>query len=206
MTDIIIATSNKHKISEFKKIFSAFEILVDGLPDGVNFTTPEENGCSFSENADIKANYYSTLLNYPVIADDSGLCVDSLGGQPGVYSSRFAGPKSNDTDNIMKLLELMKDLNTEAERVAHFRCALSLALKGKIIARSSGKVTGYILQEPSGFGGFGYDPVFYYKPYEKTFAELPEELKNQISHRHNAVKKMLNAGLLNGKIQVKGGT
>lgn len=202
--EIIIASSNKHKVLEYKKIFNASGIEVQGLPEGMNFEPPEENGNSFSENADIKARYYSALSDTWVLADDSGLCADMLDGKPGIYSSRFAGPDATDRDNVNKLLELMKNLNSPGERKACFICCISLARKGKIIKKTTGKVTGYILNEPAGTGGFGYDPVFFYKPFKKTFAEIPDEAKNQISHRFRASKKLVNFILKNINIRDHG--
>jgi XTP/dITP diphosphohydrolase len=190
LVKIIIASLNKHKVFEFKQIFYPFGIGVNGLPEGRNYVPPPENGKTFSENADIKAIYYSSLIDDFVLADDSGLCVESLHGKPGIYSSRFAGPDARDEDNTSKLLDLMRNIQLPELRKACFKCFLSLARKGQIIRRTNETVRGHILKEPCGKGGFGYDPVFYYKRFNKTFAEIADELKNQISHRYRASKKM----------------
>ena len=190
MKKIIIATSNKHKVAEFKLIFGELGIEVEGLPEGKFFSTPEEDGTTFEENADKKALHYSKELEDYVLADDSGLCVEGLQGEPGIFSSRYAGPKAKDGDNIRKLLEKMSPLQDRAARKAFFFCSLSLARKGIIIKRTWGKVSGSILKETLGVGGFGYDPIFYYKPLKATFAEIPDSGKNKISHRARASRKM----------------
>ena len=184
---ITLATTNLNKVFELHKIFEPSGILLKGLETRI--PPPEENGKSFQENADIKALYYSRFLDHFVLADDSGLCVDALDGAPGIYSSRFASPDAKDADNIQKLLKSLAGVEWKQRR-AHFVCALSLALGGKVIRRYSGKVDGLILEEEAGKGGFGYDPVFFYSRFGKTFAEMTREEKNSVSHRFRAARKM----------------
>ena len=184
---ITLATTNLNKVSELQKIFEPSGILLKGLQ--IKVAPPEEDGKTFQENADLKALYYSRVVDHCVLADDSGLCVDFLKGAPGIYSSRFASPKATDGDNIRKLLESLKGVES-GHHSAHFICALSLAFKGRIIKRYTGKVRGLILEAPAGTQGFGYDPVFYYPSFKKSFAEMTREEKNSVSHRFRAARKM----------------
>ncbi len=189
VTALTLASSNHHKISEFQKIFSGFGIELQGLPEKLNLTVPEENGKSFSENADLKAKHYSLRLPGLVLSDDSGLCVDALDGQPGIHSARFAGADANDQSNVLKLLSLLPPTDPET-RSAHFTCALSLASEGKILHRTEGRVSGLIVSAVRGLQGFGYDPAFFYPPLQKTFAEISSEEKCRLSHRFHASKAM----------------
>lgn len=184
---ITLATTNLNKVSELQKIFKPCKILLKGLQ--VRVPPPGEDGRTFQENADLKALYYSRFVDSCVLADDSGLCVDFLKGAPGIYSSRFSSEKATDEDNIRKLLESLRGVESP-KRKAHFVCALSLAFKGRIIKRYTGRVNGLILEAPAGTQGFGYDPVFYYPPFRKSFAEMTAEEKNSVSHRFRAAKKM----------------
>lgn len=185
---IILATTNLHKLEEFQNIFKTFGIHVEGIQKGLNIPSPQENGNSFLENSDIKAIYYSGFFEDLVLADDSGLCVDILNGAPGVFSSRFAGNNAGSNDNNLKLLKMM--LKENKYRNAEFVCSLSLALKGKVIKRVMGEVKGVILKELKGEDGFGYDPLFYYEPLEKTFSEMNQTEKNKVSHRYHASKNI----------------
>jgi len=149
----------------------------------------EENGSTFEENAIIKAKALYEYINNPeyiVIADDSGLCVDYLNGEPGIYSARFSG--GNDAENRKKLLDLLQDVPTE-KRSAHFNCTITLINNGNSTI-FEGICNGMITEKESGENGFGYDSLFFYPELNKTFAELSAEEKNQVSHRANAVKKM----------------
>ncbi|EKD26719.1 MAG: Nucleoside-triphosphatase [uncultured bacterium] len=189
MIKLVLASSNKNKILEFKEIFRQFDIDIIGLSD-LSFhqsESPEENGQSFRENADIKSRFYSKVIYNYVLADDSGLCVDSLNGSPGIFSARFAGVNATDELNNQKLLN---DMRLIVNRSAKFVCALSLAYKGNTICNSYGEVRGDILKEVKGISGFGYDPIFYYPHLHKTFAELSFEQKTKVSHRFHAGKDM----------------
>jgi XTP/dITP diphosphohydrolase len=188
---ILIASSNLHKVKEFQEIFLQFDIRVTGLPKTPVLVSPVENGTTFSENADIKSVYYSQhFKDQWILADDSGLCVDSLKGEPGVFSSRFSGRGANADQNNSKLLSLMAQYASASQRVAKFVCCLSLSRNGKVVKKTTGMVRGFILHSPSGEKGFGYDPLFYYSPVKKTFSEMNDQEKNKISHRFRAVRKL----------------
>ncbi len=187
MKEIIFATSNKHKVQELQNIFTSIKVLISSLNDDIKYPVPIENGASFTENADIKALHYSKKTSSYILADDSGLCVDVLQGEPGIYSARFAGDNATDLDNNLKLLKMMKGAS---KRDAYFISAFSLALEGEIIARTIGKVKGVILKEISGKEGFGYDPLFFYPPLNSSFAEMTNIQKNSVSHRYHASVKM----------------
>jgi XTP/dITP diphosphohydrolase len=147
----------------------------------------EENGTTFDENASAKALYYSGFTTKPVLADDSGLEVDALQGAPGVYSARYAGPNATDEDNNNLLL---RELGHATHREARFVCALALAQGGRILTKARGVVEGVILAAPRGSGGFGYDPLFFYPPLNRSFAELTPQEKFQVNHRGNALREL----------------
>jgi len=149
-----------------------------------------ENAPTFAENAAGKALHYSRHCDGLVFADDSGLVVPALGGAPGVYSARYAGPQATNSQRIEKLLREMRG-KTGAERTAYFVCAIALAERGRALAIVTDRVDGEILEAPRGSGGFGYDPVFYFPALGKTFAEIPTEEKNQRSHRGKAFRRLL---------------
>ena len=186
---IAVASGNTHKIKEIGEMLSLDGVTFISMKEAGVTTDIEENGTTFAENAMIKAETVCKLTGLPAIADDSGLCVDALDGAPGIYSARFAsenGHNATDADNVAKLLALLKDVPTE-KRTARFMCAMAAAFPdGRRIA-VEGKVEGRITDKVYGEGGFGYDPVFYYEPFGKTFGEASGEDKNTVSHRHNAI-------------------
>lgn len=151
-------------------------------------TEPEETGASYLENAVLKARFYSQVTGLPALADDSGLEVDALDGQPGLYSARFAGHDTPHSYKIQKVLELLTEV-PEPERTARFRCVAALVWPGNegqpVV--SEGVVEGTIARVPAGEGGFGYDPIFWMQDHGKTMAELPETTKNRLSHRAKAL-------------------
>lgn len=158
-----------------------------------------EDAPTFAENAAGKAVHYSQRLDGGLLfADDSGLVVPALGGAPGVRSARYAGEHATDAQRIEKLLNELRG-KTGMERAAHFVCAIALAELGRMMAVVTARVDGVILEEPRGSGGFGYDPVFYFSAMNKTFAEMLQEEKNQISHRGKAFRKLLSSMRLPGK-------
>lgn len=180
----VIASGNKHKIEEIKTILQSeltCEISVISMKEAGFTDDIEENGETFFDNAYIKANALKSEAWF-AIADDSGLSVDALDGAPGVYSARFAGEPCNDKNNNDKLLSLMENLPTE-QRTAHFVSVIACITPDGDCISALGKCSGTILTAPRGTGGFGYDPLFYYEPLDKTFAELTAEEKNSISHR-----------------------
>ena len=160
------------------------------LPEYERLPVYEEAAPTIAENAVGKALYYSRGAEGLVFADDSGLVVPALGGAPGVHSSRYAGPEGDAKKNIAKLLAALAG-KSGAERGARFVCILALARAGALLAVFSDAVDGRILDAPRGRGGFGYDPVFFHEPLGKSFAEMPREEKNRLSHRGRAFQKLL---------------
>lgn len=187
MNEIIIATKNKGKVKEFKQIFSQYRIRVKSLLD-LDHTIPtvEETGDTFTENARLKAEQISTLLNKPVLADDSGLVVDALDGRPGVYSARYAGEPTDDKHNYEKVLTELENI-PEKERTARFVCILALAIPGETTIFKEGICEGRIAKSAEGLHGFGYDPIFIPNGYDVTMAQLEANEKNKISHRYHAL-------------------
>lgn len=188
---LILATRNKGKIEEIKKIMEEFpEIEVIGCEDGyVRAPEVEEDGQTFYENAYKKAMTLAKYTGKLTLADDSGLEVDALEGRPGVLSARFAGEEGNDQANNQKLLKLLEGV-PEEKRTARFKCVIVLADWEGEVARAEGCCEGIILEEPRGANGFGYDPLFYLPQLGKTMAELSLEDKNQVSHRSRALSQM----------------
>lgn len=195
MRRLIIASNNKKKIKELKSIVEQLGWDVKSLADENIDIEVEEDGLTFEENAEKKAReIYEFLLNrgennFAVLADDSGLEVDYLNGAPGVYSARYAGEHGNDSKNNEKLLQELKNVKGK-ERKGRFVCAIALVNTDGKTNVVRGVAEGIILEQLSGEGGFGYDPLFYYEPAKKTFAELDANEKNKISHRANAIKKI----------------
>ena len=184
-----LATRNAHKTREFVEMLGADFALQD-LTGHPEIGDVVEDGLTFAENALRKALAVSRQLLGLVLADDSGLEVDSLGGAPGVFSARYAGAGASDEANRRKLLQEMAALGPDAARTAHFSCVLVLARAGEVLAISEGTVAGEIARQACGSGGFGYDPLFLPNEFSKTFAELPTATKNSISHRGRAVTQM----------------
>ena len=181
---IIAATKNKNKLREFGEILKGFEIISQEEA-GVDIDV-EETGTTFEENSYLKAKAIYDITGITTIADDSGLCVDALGGEPGVYSARYGGEGYDDKGRVQLLLKNMNDVPNE-ERTARFVCVITLVgNEGVLTAR--GECEGRIDYEPKGENGFGYDPVFYVDRFEKTLAEVTPEEKNSISHRGKALK------------------
>jgi XTP/dITP diphosphohydrolase len=186
MQNLLIATKNAHKTAEFRAVLSR-EWQVSDLCDYPQIASPEETGETFAENASLKALSASHVFSGWVLADDSGLEVDVLGGAPGVYSARYAGVGASDADNRLRLLRELSGFPDPAQRRARFRCVLALARAGHIVERFAGACEGRIQMQEAGAGGFGYDAIFVPEGYSASFGELPSELKNQISHRARAV-------------------
>lgn len=184
--DIVIATNNKNKVYEFKSLFGNDAIEFKTLQE-IGYTKDiVEDGMTFEENAIIKARTVSMDLGCIAISDDSGLEVDALGGEPGIYSARYAGTH-NDLDNNRLLI---KNLQGIENRKARYVCAICIYYPDGKYLVTRGTVEGEIHDEPKGENGFGYDPYFYIKEFNQTFAEVPLEKKNTISHRANAIRKM----------------
>ncbi|RZT22146.1 MULTISPECIES: XTP/dITP diphosphatase [Fictibacillus] len=186
---ILIATKNIGKVKEFQAMFKDFGIEVISLLDIKNSPDVEETGVTFEENAIIKAEAICSIMNIPVIADDSGLEVDALEGRPGVYSARYAGSEKSDEANMDKVLNELKEI-AEPNRTARFVCALAFARPDKKTFVVRGTCEGEILSERRGNEGFGYDPIFYLPRLDCSMAELSKEEKNNISHRAVALQKL----------------
>jgi len=188
------ATGNPGKLREFRlaaeELGPLQPVEIELLPNFHDLPPCVEDGETFGANAMIKASHYSRHCPGLLFADDSGLVVDALDGAPGVYSARFSGPDATDESNNRLLLEKMRGVEN---RAAHFVCLIALAQAGRIIGLYAGSVTGVILEEPRGSGGFGYDPLFYCPPLEQTFGELEDARKFSVSHRGQALRRLLRA-------------
>ena len=189
MKELLIATGNSGKMKEFAALFAESSIKLYSLKDFPDLVPAVEDGRTFKENALKKAAAASRQTGLCVIADDSGLCVDALDGRPGVLSARFAGEGSGDEANNLKLLQELIGVPKE-HRSAVFRCVIVYCTPTGLEAAFEGELRGFILERPSGRGGFGYDPVFMVPEYGKTVAELPIEVKNRISHRGKAAEDL----------------
>jgi len=191
-TKVYLASSNSGKLKEFSAIAAEIHSTIElALLPGFSQLVPfPEDAPTFAENAVGKALYAAAISSEAVCADDSGLVVPALGGEPGVRSARYAGPESTNTQNFARLLTALAG-KTKDERAAHFVCALAVARKGNALAVISNRVDGFILDAARGSGGFGYDPVFYFPALNKSFAELSSAEKNLHSHRGKAFRRLL---------------
>ena len=186
---LLIGSANRGKARELAQILEGLPWQVKSLVDFPAVSAPEETGTSFEENAILKARYYSTQLQLPCVADDSGLVVDALDGAPGVFSARYAGPNANDDANNAKLLQNLEDLVWH-ERSARFVCCAVFMAPGGEPHAETGTVEGHIAQACFGDGGFGYDPLFVPEGHDQTFGEMDQERKHKISHRGRALRKL----------------
>jgi len=183
MSYIVIASSNAHKVDEYRALLRDQDVELRSLADYPGFPGVEENGSTFAENASLKAAAVSKYCDAAAFADDSGLEVAALDGRPGIHSARYA---ENDAARRQKLLG---ELRGVTDRSARFVCVIAIAFNGEVIETFEGEVRGKILTEERGEGGFGYDPLFVPDTYDQTFGEMPQELKNRISHRAAAFRK-----------------
>ena len=184
---LIVATKNKGKLKEFREILSDTPWEVIGMEDAGVYIDIEENADTFEGNALLKAAQVMQRCGEITVADDSGICVDALGGAPGVFSARYAGDNATDLENNLTLLKVMEN---EANRSAKFVCAIAVARPSGETKILKGEFSGEIAYDMKGSGGFGYDCLFYLPEYKKTSAEIPAELKNKISHRAKALRKL----------------
>jgi XTP/dITP diphosphohydrolase len=193
MQQIVLASSNRGKVREINAILGGLDIEVVPQSD-FNVVDAEETGLSFVENAILKARNAAEHTGLPAIADDSGIEVDALRGAPGIYSARFAGPGASDSDNVDKLLDALKDVE-DAARTARFQCVMVFMRHAQdptpLICQ--GTWDGRILHAPQGESGFGYDPVFFVPTHNCRAAELTPQVKNSLSHRGQALRKLLTA-------------
>jgi len=184
---LVIATTNPGKTAEIRDVLEGFPIHIKNLGDFGPIPPVEEDGDTFDDNAYKKASFVAKVLGLPALADDSGLVVDALGGAPGVYSARYAGENATDEQRYIKLLHEMKG---KTNRKATFECVISIAVPPGPALTYEASCEGLITEEPAGDGGFGYDPVFYYPPLEKTFGQLTLEEKGRVSHRGKALQEL----------------
>lgn len=184
---LVIATRNRGKTAEIRDLLQGFPMEVQDLSDFGPIPEVEEDGQTFDENAYKKSSFTARVLGYPALADDSGLAVAALNGAPGVLSARFGGEGLSDADRCRKLLAEMKG---RSDRRAAFECVLSLAVPSGPALTYEGRCEGLLTEAPAGANGFGYDPIFFYPPSGKTFAQLTREEKNRISHRGKALQEL----------------
>ncbi len=186
---LLVATTNAGKVREIRKGLDELPLAIHGLREVLPDVSFQERGKTFQENARAKSLFYSRKWEGLVLAEDSGLEVAALKGAPGVRSARFSAPRPTDAKNIRKVLRLMRRVPPQ-ERKARFVCVMVLAREGRAIKEIRGEVRGRIALEPHGANGFGYDPVFFYPPLRKTFAQLAAAEKNAVSHRGRALRKL----------------
>ncbi|MBT8352519.1 MAG: XTP/dITP diphosphatase [Deltaproteobacteria bacterium] len=184
LISIVIATTNKGKTAEIGDMLKDFPVQIKNLQDFGPIPEIEEDGETFDENAYKKASVTARILGIPSLADDSGLVVESLGGAPGVHSARWAGENATDQQRCKKLL---KQMNGQTNRKADFECVISIAVPTGPALTYEGRCEGLIAETPHGSNGFGYDPVFFYPPLKKTFAEISRAEKSRVSHRGKAL-------------------
>ncbi|MWA11372.1 RdgB/HAM1 family non-canonical purine NTP pyrophosphatase [Streptomyces sp. BA2] len=192
MTRLILATRNAGKITELKAILADAGLTHDLVGADAYPEIPDvrETGVTFAENALLKAHALAKATGLPAVADDSGLCVDVLGGAPGIFSARWAGKHGDDTANLNLLLAQLGDIDADAHRSAHFACAAALALPDGTERVVEGQLRGVLRHAPSGTGGFGYDPILQPEGETRTCAELTPDEKNAISHRGKAFRAL----------------
>jgi XTP/dITP diphosphohydrolase len=184
---LVIATRNKGKKQEIKALLKDFPVEIKNLDDFGPIPHLEEDGDTFDENAYKKASFAARILGLPSLADDSGLIVEALDGAPGIHSARYAGENATDEQRYLKLLD---DMKGKSNRKAAFGCVISIAVPAGPALTYEGRCEGLIATEPAGSNGFGYDPVFFYTPLNKTFAQINREEKNRISHRGKALAEL----------------
>lgn len=191
MTEIVVATKNSGKVKELRALLAGLPFQIKSLDEFQNIVEANETGASFVENALIKAQFYSAQTGSWSLADDSGLEIAALNGAPGIFSARYAGENADDREKISKVLVEL-DKTHDRQRLARFVCAMAISdEKGEIKFLTEGFCTGKIALTPSGDNGFGYDPIFVPDGFAQTFGELPDEIKQKISHRARATEKIV---------------
>ena len=184
---LVIATRNKGKTAEIKDLLKGFPVDIKNLDDFGPIPPLKEDGNTFDENAYQKASFAARILGLPALADDSGLLVEALGEAPGIHSARYAGENASDEQRYLKLLDEMQG---ESNRKAAFECVISIAVPTGPALTYEARCQGLITESPAGSNGFGYDPIFFYPPLNKTFAELTREEKSRVSHRGKAFAEL----------------
>lgn len=186
-TALVIATGNKGKAVEIEALLKNFPINIKNLGDFGPIPSVVEDGTTFDENAYKKSSFTARILGFPALADDSGLEVEALGGAPGVYSARYGDENSTDEDRYRKLL---KEMEGKANRKAAFVCVVSIAVPSGPALTYEARCEGLVTESPAGSNGFGYDPIFYYPPLKKTFAQMTREEKSEVSHRGKVLREI----------------
>jgi XTP/dITP diphosphohydrolase len=188
---IVIATTNPGKLREIRDLMAGVPVTLIGLADMPPVEEPEETGVTFEENARLKALYYDSHLpaNGMTVAEDSGLVIDALDGEPGVRSARFLRADASYPERFAEIFRRLGERPNEP-RTARFVCAVAVVERGRLIYETDGTVEGEIAAAPSGSGGFGYDPIFYYPPYGSTLADVTQEEKIRVAHRGMAFRKL----------------
>jgi len=184
---LVMATRNPGKAAEIRELLQGFPVEIKSLSDFGPIPEVEEDGDTFDANAYKKASFTARVLGVPAIADDSGIAVDALNGAPGVHSARYGGENASDEDRRRKLLT---EMGGRTDRRAAFECVISLAVPSGPALTYEGRCEGVLAEAPAGANGFGYDPIFYYPPLEKTFAELTRAEKSRVSHRGKALREL----------------
>ena len=184
---LVIATRNNGKKSEIQDLLKGFSVRIKNLNDFGPIPSVEEIGRTFEENAYLKASFAARILGVPALADDSGISIPALGGAPGIHSARYAGENATDAQRCDKLLNEMEN---KTNRKAAFECAISIAVPSGPALSYEARCEGLITDKPAGKNGFGYDPIFYYPPLKKTFAQLTREEKSRVSHRGKALREL----------------
>lgn len=188
---LVLATTNAGKLREIRQVLSGLPVEVSTLDAFPGLTEAEENGSTFAENARAKALHYAAGTGRLVVAEDSGLEIDALGGEPGVHSARFAADTAPTYPEKFALIyRLLRERDGAVKSPARFVCALALAEPGTVLFEATGRVEGRITEPPRGSGGFGYDPIFYYPPFEGTLAEVDADRKASVSHRGQAFRQL----------------
>ncbi len=183
---LVIATRNSGKTKEIRDLLKGFPLTIKNLDDFGPIPEVIEDGDTFDDNAYKKSSFTARVLGLPALSDDSGLCVNALDGAPGVYSARYAGENATDSANCEKVL---KELDGKQNRNASFKCVISIAVPTGAALTYEGSCDGVLLKHPRGANGFGYDPIFFFPEFDKTFAEIPQKEKNRVSHRGKAFRE-----------------
>jgi XTP/dITP diphosphohydrolase len=182
MRQLLVATTNPAKLREIRTLMSGVAVELVGLADIAPIAEPEETGATFEENARLKARYYAERSKLLTVAEDSGLVIDALDGEPGVRSARFLRPDASYADRFAEIFRRLKE-RPDKPRTARFVAALACADNARVVYETTGVIEGQVADAPRGAGGFGYDPIFYYAPYRRTLAEVSEAEKVRVAHR-----------------------